>query len=200
MLVSDDRIHVYSGMTRPTAAPGADARLPSLVVILDRVATGLREFVTAVESGEFFRQNQRSFNPAHRVDRDLLDNLTDARELLGDASRRRVPAPVLDALLCRLVFTCYLFDRDVIGESYLRGLRIRGASHLRDVLNIVPRSEARRALYRLFKKLGEDFNGDLFSDDLDAEAELILDRHIETLNDFFQGTTVRTRAGVVLAL
>ena len=47
-------------------------------------------------------------------------------------------------------------------------------------------------MYRLFKKLGEDFNGDLFSDDLDAEAELMLDQHIKTLNDFFQGTTVRT--------
>ena len=35
-----------------------------------------------VESGEFFRRHQKSFNPAHRVDRDLLDNLQATREKL----------------------------------------------------------------------------------------------------------------------
>ena len=46
--------------------------------------------------------------------------------------------------------------------------------------SIQPRGEARAALYRLFKKLGEDFNGDLFSDDLETEAGLIHDQHIKT--------------------
>lgn len=192
VLVSEDRVYIYSGMTRPTARAGDDADLPSLVTTLERVATGLRQFMIAVASGEFFRQHHRSFNPAQKVDRDLLDNLTAARRLLDETSRRRIPGPVLDALLCRLVFTCYLFDRDVIGASYLETVQVLGATHLRDVLRIQPRSEARAALYRLFMKLGEDFNGDLFSDDLDAEAQLIHDQHIKTLSDFFHGTTVRT--------
>jgi hypothetical protein len=193
VLVTDDEVHVYSGMTRPKARASGNTDLPALVTTLGRVATGLREFLIAVESGEFFRQHQRSFNPAQRVDRDLLDNLTDARELLDGASRRRIPDAVLDALLCRLVFTCYLFDRQVIGDSYLQSLDIRNASHLRDVLNIEPRSEAKAALYRLFRKLGDDFNGDLFSDNLDTEAEYVQSQHISILNDFFHGTTVRTK-------
>ncbi|MGA7500261.1 MAG: N-6 DNA methylase [Isosphaeraceae bacterium] len=47
-------------------------------------------------------------------------------------------------------------------------------------------------MYRLFKRLGQDFNGDLFSDDLAAEADLIDDHHIQTLNEFFRGIKVRT--------
>ena len=193
VLVSDDRVHIYSGMVRPNPASSDQADLPSLVTVLDRVTTQLQEFLITVESGEFFRKHQRYFNPAHRVDRDLLDNLKDAREKLDGATPNRIPSSALDALLCRLVFTCYLFDRGEIGASYLSDLGIHGATHLRDVLSIQPRDEAKAALYdRLFKKLGEDFNGDLFNDDLASEADLIHDDHVRILCDFFQGTAVRT--------
>ena len=191
-------------MSRP-AADRAKGELPSLITTLDRVSTGLREFVTAVESGEFFRKNRRSFNPAQRVDRDLLDNLTHVRKSLDqDPPKSGQPALDLDALLCRLVFTCYLFDRRVIGKSYLRHVGIPDASHLRDILRIQPHTKAKTELYRLFKKLRKDFNGDLFGakldseselaldEKLDSEAELVLDDHIHGLNDFFQGTNVRT--------
>ena len=192
VLISDDRVHVYSGMARPDAISPEKADLPSLVTVLDRVATKLQEFLIGVESGQFFREHQRYFNPAHRIDRDLLENLQNAREQLDGATSRRIPAAVLDALLCRLVFTCYLFDREVIGASYLSGLGIEGATHLRDVLEIQPRDKAKAALYRLFGKLGDDFNGDLFSHDLASEAELVCDDHIRILDGFFQGTSVRT--------
>jgi len=192
VLVTDDSVHVYSGMTRPEPESDTAADPSSLVVSLQRIADGLKEFIIAVESGEFFHTHHRSFNPAHRVDRDLLDNLRDTREKLDSATRKRIPAHILDAILCRLVFTCYLFDRDVIGEGYLKQLGIKGASHLRDLLGNATAATAKDALYRLFEKLKEDFNGDLFSNDLAAEKELIQDKHISTLNDFFQGTDVNT--------
>lgn len=192
VLITDDRVHVYSGMTRPAPATATQAELPSLVESLDRVAAGLKEFVVSVESGEFFHKHQRSFDPAQRVDRDLLDNLQATRDKLDEATHKRIPAHVLDALLCRLVFTCYLFDRGVIGESYLTSLGIRGATDLRSLLALTNLKHAKDGLYKLFEKLGEDFNGDLFSDELAAEKELIQDTHIKTLNDFFQGTKVRT--------
>ncbi|MBI3467419.1 MAG: N-6 DNA methylase [Planctomycetes bacterium] len=191
VLISDDKVHVYSGMSRPLPGNESPERMPSLVATLDRVATGLRAFLTSVESGEFFRQHRRSFNPAHRVDRALLENLSGTREELASATRRKIPTDILDALLCRLVFTCYLFDREVIGQSYLTGLGAKGASHLKDVLAIQPAATAKTALYRLFKRLGKDFNGDLFSADLGAEAEFVDEPHIETLKNFFHGTAVR---------
>lgn len=192
VLVTDDSVHVYSGMTRPEPESGTAADPSSLVVSLQRVADGLKEFIVAIESGEFFHTYHRSFNPAHRVDRDLLDNLRNTREKLDSATRKRIPAHILDAILCRLVFTCYLFDRDVIGEGYLKQLGIKEASHLRDLLGNATAAKAKDALYLLFEKLKEDFNGDLFSNDLAAEKELIQDKHISTLNDFFQGTNVNT--------
>ena len=192
VLITDNKVHVYSGMSRPVAGTETAEQMPSLVSTLDRVATSLREFLTSVESGEFFRQHPRSFNPDHRVDRALLKNLTDTRDALASATRRKIPVDVLDALLCRLVFTCYLFDREVIGQAYFSGMGAKGASHLREILAIQPVANAKTALYRLFKKLGKDFNGDLFSDGLEAEAEYIHDLHIKTLKDFFHGTSVRS--------
>ena len=50
VLVTDDHVHIYSGMTRPEPAT-TTADLPSLVDSLDRVPEGLRQFVVAVESG-----------------------------------------------------------------------------------------------------------------------------------------------------
>ena len=192
VLITDDHVHVYSGMSRPVPVGEAQKKPPSLVTTLDRIAAGLSSFLVSVETGEFFRQHSLSFNPDHRVDHDLLDNLRDARELLDQNTQRNIAPSVLDALLCRLVFTCYLFDRGVIGENYLSQLGFDAEKHLRDVLKMQPVKDAKAALYKLFRKLGEDFNGDLFSDDLEAEARKITNKHIQILNDFFHGTKVRT--------
>lgn len=195
VLVTDEQIQIYSGMTKPVATTGNGAKPTNPVETLERVGDALKAFLVSVESGEFFHKHQRSFDPSQRVDRVLLDNLQHTREALDKATRKRIPSHVLDALLCRLVFTCYLFDRGVIGKSYLNGLGIHSAATLRDVLRIQPHQKAKAALYKLFGNLGKDFNGDLFSDDLAAEAELIHNEHIKTLNAFFQGTNVRTGQG-----
>jgi len=195
VLISDAEVHIYSGMSRPgEGTPANHDQLPSFIETLERVADSLRSFLTAVESGEYFARHAKSFNPAQRVDRDLLDSLQATREKLGAPTEKRIPAKILDALLCRIVFTCYLFDREVIDKSYLEQLGIRDADHLRDVLALRPQT-AKSSLYKLFKKLGKDFNGDLFSDDLKEEAEWIQDEHIKTLSQFFHGTNVRTGQG-----
>ena len=98
----------------------------------------------------------------------------------------------LDALLCRLVFACYLFDRGIIDESYLASLQIDNAPHLRDILAKKPRTVAKSELYRLFEKLGDDFNGDLFSADLEAESRKVRVEHLEILDLFFHGADVHS--------
>jgi hypothetical protein len=192
VLVSDETVHIYSAMSRPVPAHEVADRPPSLVAELDRIADGLRSFIVSVESGDFFRQHARSFDPNQRIDRDLLSNLKDTRDVLDEITNRNIQPEVLDALLCRVVFTCYLFDRDVIGQRYLSSIGIEGASHLRDVLSFQPVRNAKSALYEIFSKLQQDFNGDLFSDDLEAEARKITHQHISTLKDFFEGTKVRS--------
>jgi len=189
VLVAPNEVHVYSGLVRP-AAKTDRAHIPGLVETLDRASSELREFLPTVESGEFFRRHQKSFNPAHRVDRDLLDNLQATREKLAATSTGALDPKVLDALLCRIVFACYLFDRGVIGQTYLQAIGLRDAHHLRDVLGVQPKTEAKKYLYNLFKKLGEDFNGDLFSDDVEAEARLVPPSYIDPLDQFFRATDV----------
>ena len=190
-LIAPTEVQVFSGFSRPAPHPDAKGRSPGLVEVIQRTSAALREFLPSVESGEFFRRHAKSFNPEQRVDRDLLDNLQATRDKLVKTSTRELSPQALDALLCRLVFTCYLFDRNVIGTNYLAAVGIPGASHLRDVLAIHPRSNAKDRLYSLFAQLGEDFNGDLFSDDLQQEARLVTVAHIDILDAFFKATDVK---------
>lgn len=192
VLVAPTEVQVYSALVRPVGEPNADDVIPSLVETIQRASLALREFLPAVESGEFFRRHAKSFNPEQRVDRDLLDNLLATRERLIESVDGRLDENVLDALLCRLVFACYLFDRGVVGASYLEDLGAKDAEHLRDILSIHPRTKAKKSLYDLFRKLGGDFNGDLFSADLDAEARQVPVSYIDTLDAFFHATDVVT--------
>lgn len=193
-LISPREVQVYSGFARPSAQAGLTG-IPSLVTTIERASSALREFLPSVESGEFFRRHSKSFNPDERVDRALLDNLQATRDELAAVGSRRASPETLDALLCRLVFTCYLFDRAVIGAGYLKGVGLPEVPHLRDVLGIKPRSEAKAALYKLFAKLAKDFNGDLFSDDLDDEARVVTVAHLEVVEAFFRATDVKSGQG-----
>lgn len=193
VLIGRDSVHVYSGLSRPTNEADVDGHAAGFVVLLERASDAIREFLPSVESGEFFHRHAQSFDPKQRVDRHLLDNLQGTREELVAALRRDVNPDALDGLLCRLVFTCYLFDRGVIDAAYLKEVGIHGAVHLRDVLAARPRSVAKANLYgRLFKSLGEDFNGELFSDDLNAEASLVAAKHLDLLEGFFRGTEAKS--------
>ena len=66
------------------------------------------------------------------------------------------------------------------------------AYHLKDILAKKPRTDAKADLYKLFDQLGEHFNGDLFSADLEAESRQIKVEHLEILDRFFHGTDVRS--------
>lgn len=195
VLIDERDVHIYSGLTRPTDVPSLDTD-NRLVDRLDRVAdaAAIRQLVLSLESGDFFRVHAKSFDPKQRVDRDLLRNLQATRTALAAATTRRLDSAVLDALLCRIVFVCYLFDRNVIGTSYLESIGVRKADHLRDILAREKR-QAKNQLYTLFKRLGDDFNGDLFSENLDAEARHIATKHLEILDRFLHGTDVVSGQG-----
>lgn len=192
VLIAPEEVHVYSGLTQPASGGLGDGETVGFVETIGRVSERLRAFILSVESGEYFHTHRRSFDPRQRVDRELLRNLKAVREDLGQVQAARLAPQVLDSLLCRLVFTCYLFDRGVIDRSYLEEIRIREAEHLRDILGRTPRTEAKADLYRLFAQLTQDFNGDLFSDDLEAEARQVRGSHLDVVDRFFHGTNVRT--------
>ncbi|MHB1785267.1 MAG: N-6 DNA methylase [Acidimicrobiales bacterium] len=197
VLITPGDVHIYSGLAKP---PGVGENVESgdrFVDKLNRIkeAAEVRQLVVSVESGEFFRLHAKSFDRERRVDRELLKNLEATRERLDEVSDGEETTSVLDALLCRVVFTNYLFDREVIEPAYLEEAGIADAKNLRDIVNRTDREEARTLLYRLFEQLGWHFNGDLFSDDLDIERSRINDAHIEILDRFLRGADVRTGQG-----
>ena len=189
VIASHGEVQVHSGFARPTPHPDLMGP-PSLVDTIERASSALREFLPSVESGEFFRRHSKSFNPDGRIDSALLENLHATREKLAAVGSGRATPAVLDAFLCRLVFTCYLFDRDVIGAAYLKSLGLPELAHLREVLGIKPRPAAKAALYQLFGRLARDFNGDLFSDDLEEEAKFVSAAHLDVAEAFFRATDV----------
>jgi hypothetical protein len=192
VIIAPNEVHVYSGLIPPADTLTETGQAPGFVATLNRVQDQLRSFLLSVESGEFFHVHRHSFDPRKRVDRDLLRNLQDARQELGRVQAAWLEPQTLDALLCRLVFTCYLFDRGIIDRAYLKALRIHGAEHLKDILAKKPRTDAKADLYKLFEQLGNDFNGDLFSADLEAESRQVRVEHLEILDRFFHGTDVRS--------
>ena len=191
-LIAPTEVHIYSGFVRPAPAIDHTQRIPAFVAAIERASSALREFLPAVQSGEFLRRHPKSFDPSRRVDRDLLDNLQATRGKLLTLHPATMDANALDSLLCRLVFACYLFDRGVIGNAYLKQLGLPTATHLSDILSLRPRTRAKTYLYGLFERLGKDFNGDLFSDDLSSEAQLVSSPHIECLDEFFRATSAVT--------
>lgn len=192
-LVGPDEVHIYSGLTPPAVASNAGSQPHGFVERLNRVAEQLRSFLVAVETGEYYHRHRRVFDPRQRVDRNLLRHLEAARELLAEVPASDLDPTSLDALLCRVVFTCYLFDRKVIDRKYLEDAGIGEAAGLADILGRKKRSQAKDDLYALFSQLGEDFNGDLFSDDLKDEARHVKPEHLKILEDFIRGTDPRTR-------
>ena len=77
----------------------------------------------------------------------------------------------------------------------MEDIGLRGLVHLRDILGLRPHLNAKDALYRLFRRLVGDFNGDLFNANLEAEANVISSSHIETVDAFFRGTDITTGEG-----
>lgn len=187
VVVSRTQVHIYSSL----ALPARDAKDLNndgrWIETLDRATQllALRELVTGIESGEFFRIHAQSFDPERRVDRRLLANLGDARRELASLTERGNDR-LADALLCRTVFVCYLVDRGIIDREYFAKIGTRNAKSLRDLLSL-PSSRARTALYLLFDQLRKDFNGDLFGADLDDEVSLVGEEHIDVLKRFLGG-------------
>ncbi len=192
VIIASEEIHIYSGLIPPEDTPMEIGQAPCFVGTLKRIQNQLRSFLFSVESGEYFRVHQSFFNPNTRVDRELLRSLQAARQKLGQVDAARLEPQTLDALLCRLVFTCYLFDRHVIGRDYLETIGILDATDLKDILAKQKRTVAKTDLYKLFSQLGKDFNGDLFTDDLDAEGRQIKVEHLDIIDCFFHGTDVQT--------
>ena len=116
----------------------------------------IKDIIYGAESGRLWEKYADYFRPEERIDQVLLNNLTIAHQKL---SSNGLPADASQALLIQTMFIAYLEDREIIGQEYFQVASNSQASTFSELL----RQEKVASLEHLFRKLREDFNGDLFT-------------------------------------
>ena len=140
--------------------------------------------IPSAESGRFWYENDKFFDPAQRVDSVLLSNLLHAfREIKDDLG-----GEASQALLMQAMFIAYLEDRRIIGADIFREASGGGADTFAKLLE----AEKPAAFEKLFVWLKHAFNGNVFNapcafDLGDNEPPKINKRHLEILARFRHG-------------
>ncbi len=185
LVVSADTVRVFT-LARVQRGGHEDDVTGCLVEELHAAtdALALRNLVYAAESGRYWDAHSDHFRPEERVDRVLLDNLTQSHKQLRAAG---LSPDAAQALLVQTMFVAYLEDRKIVGAECFRD-----ASNARaDGFEALLRSGDVESLERLFGALRKDFNGDLFvapcSFDVDDRGPRLGPSHLEILARFRSG-------------
>ncbi|HIJ52436.1 MAG TPA: N-6 DNA methylase [Planctomycetes bacterium] len=183
VISSPDEVQVFSSLAEPVKEDSVIEDEHRLVEILDSTAKVL--FVRRVQTGQIYRDNPDSFQPDKAVDRFLLRNLKKARDQLHEHSELNYE--IVHALLGRIIFTCYLVERDIIDEEQFDKAGAKGIKNLRELFTKYKGDKAKNILYDLFALLQKHFNGSMFDDTLEDERPLVDKGHIEILRRFLNG-------------
>jgi hypothetical protein len=136
-----------------------------------------------IDSGAFWKSEEgQRFRSDRRADQRLLENLRITREKLHDQG---LEYSVIHNLLGRSIFILYLEDRGAIDKDSYYTRFLDGATTYFDVI------EDDSAAYRLFKKLEEKFNGDLFPVTVE-ERDSVKRAHLKSIRELFHGTAMDT--------
>ena len=193
-------VRVYSALAAPGQQPIAEEDDVRLVETLTQIRSALEltDFVRRVETGRIYQQHRENFQAEAGVDRTLLRNLKESSKLLCEGENALKPS-VAHALLGRLLFTCYLRDRGVLSDDYLK--REAGvtppraaageSASLQRILNEGSPTDAKDTLFKMFAAVKHDFNGSLFGEELEGERRDVRALHIEVLRDFLNGVEHR---------
>lgn len=149
---------------------------------ITRVAEVLKDFSRSeVESGRLFKEKSQDFKRENRVDQWLLRNLRLLRQKLegNDLSKREY----VHALIGRSIFVRYLEDRGVLVSEYF----LENSNGQHESYSDFLRSKS--DTFFLFRKLRQDFNGDIFPLSIEEE-NAITDSDVELLRDFLLGKSM----------
>ncbi len=183
VISSPDEVQVFSSLAEPAKEDSVIEDEHRLVEILDSTAKVL--FVRRVQSGQIYRDHPESFKPDKAVDKFLLKNLRNARDLLHD--HKKLEYKIVHALLGRMIFTCYLIEREIIDEKQFNEAGAKGVKTLHELFKEYDNDKAKNILYNLFAVLQVHFNGSMFDDTLEEERPHIKEGHIAILKRFLNG-------------
>jgi len=190
---SEHDIKVFSTLVRPLKddTVGNSALLANETIQqlqAAEIALRLADFIHRVETGAIYRQYTSQFDSRAAVDRHLLENLREARNLICPEKTQKGYKRA-HALIGRFLFSCYLLDRHIIGPSYLKKSNLPEADDMLELLKKAGTASP-TILVRLFKVLQRDFNGSLFGDILNEDD--IETKPVLYLQRFLSGENLRT--------
>lgn len=183
-VVCGDTIHIYSLAAVPQGRQ--DDRLDDdcLIETLDKVANEVqvRSFIHGMESGRYWQEHSHRFKPEKRVDGTLLRNLKESDKRLQELG---LAPEAAQALLMQTMFIAYLEDRGIIDDSYIKEAAGDSYSKFDDIL----RTGKPTPFYALFRRLNDDFNGDVFIKpcSFGESGPRLLRDHLPVLADFRSG-------------
>lgn len=201
VIISETQINVYSGLVPPIANEIIDEKDTRLVSTLNETTQALEIYnlIQKVESGKIYRDNKNYFEQKHSVDKILLENLSEVREQISSHLKKTTQyleedeiKKIIHKLLGRLIFVCYLVDRNIIGKEQFFIVGIENVNNLKELFNTA-NIDIKAILYRLFEQLKSYFNGSMFDEDLAAEKALINDASINVLKSFFNGERLKSK-------
>jgi predicted RNA methylase len=142
-----------------------------------------------IATGEYYRSHPEKFHSKGTVDHYLIHQLTDLSDELAHKDtveyRRKI-----NSFVGRLIFTCYLIDREII---FLNDYNIFFEQKIKSLLNLFELnsiSKIRQSLDVLFTSLKKDFNGSMFEEDFESELSMLTKRDLIPLRQFLQGQKI----------
>lgn len=198
VISSKTKIYIYSGLVPPIDKSINEGQDNRLLKVLDNTTQALENYnlIQQVETGKIYRDHRKYFQQKHSVDRILLENLSEVRKQIFEVHKSNKNLKedeilkIIHKLLGRIIFVCYLVDRDIIGEQEFNNAEAKNVKNLKGLFNS-PNIDIKSILYKLFTQLKTYFNGSMFDDDLLAEEILINDNTIRILKDFLNGVELK---------
>ena len=193
MVETQNDVRVFSTLVMPAKDDhdGNKAQLTGETIQYLRaaeLALRLRHLIHRVETGAIYREHTPLFDSRHAVDRLLLENLREARNLICP-EKSAEGYKQTHALIGRFLFSCYLLDRHIIGPPFLKKANLPEADDMLALLKKVS-GDGTKVLEDLFRALQRDFNGSLFGDLLDDYQ--IEATSVGYLRRFLSGENLRT--------
>ena len=191
VLADPTSVYIYSGLAKPPDEPHTEKADEDVLIeklsyanYVGRIQTLYHDLAT----GHYYEVNFRSFDPNQSVDSCLLDNLRALRNALtkGDEA---LDTKVAHAIIGRVLFLCYLLDRGVVSVGQV-DRRFTGTMLFAEKLDGMSHDSGINYLYKFFGDLKEQFNGNIFDQDLDAERISIKPSHFKMLTLFLGGHDV----------
>lgn len=133
-------------------------------------------------SGQTFEIYQQQLDGKNRVDKKLLANIKEARNIL---ITNNLQSHAANSLIGRLIFVRYLIDRK-IGINFKSNYQDNGLLSKETFWEIIGSKDT---LYELFSHLEKKFDGDLFPID-EHELSNVKQIHLATLQSLFKGDDI----------